>query len=37
MLAPTITSNDVTPDDFPVPCNCLKCAKKCFFLSCGTN
>ena len=23
-----ITSNDVIPDDFRVPCNFLKCAKK---------
>ena len=28
MLVPTITSKDVIPEDFPVPCNCLKCAKK---------
>ena len=25
---PTITTEDVIPDDFPVPCSCLKCAKK---------
>ena len=28
MLVPTITSKDVIPDDFPVPCSWLKCAKK---------
>ena len=28
MLVPTITTEDVIPDDFPVPCSCLKCAKK---------
>ena len=36
-LLPTITSIDVTQGGFPVPCNCLKCAKKTFSLSCGTN
>ena len=28
MLVPTITTEDVIPDDFPVPCSCLKCVKK---------
>ena len=28
MLVPTFTSKDVMPDDFPVSCNFLKCAKK---------
>ena len=28
MLVPTITTKDVIPDDFPVPCSCLKYAKK---------
>ena len=28
MLVPTITSKDVIPDDFPILCNYLKCAKK---------
>ena len=27
---PTITTEDVIPDDFPVPCRCLKCAKKTY-------
>ena len=30
MLVLTITSKGVIPDDFPVPCNCFKCAKKTF-------
>lgn len=30
MLVLTITSKDVIPDDFPVPYNCFKCAKKTF-------
>ena len=28
MLVHTITSKDVITDDFPVPSNCLKCAKQ---------
>ena len=28
ILVPIITSKDVIPDDFPLPCNCLKCVKK---------
>ena len=38
ILVPKINSKDVIPDDFPVPCNCLKCAKKpCLSLPCKIN
>ena len=33
MLVPTIVSEDVIPEDFSVPCNCLKRLS----LSCKTN
>ena len=32
MLVPKITSKKVIPDDFPVPCSWLKCAKKKTFV-----
>ena len=37
MLVPTITTKDVIPDDFPVTCSSLKCAKKPLSLPCETN
>ena len=30
MLVPTISTKDVIPDNFPVPCSSLKLAKKTF-------
>ena len=28
MLLPIIVAGDTMPEDFPVPCNCMKCAKR---------